>query len=68
MVSGNQYLVGMGQLREPLVQILEFVQCANPEGIPGVNQQVAVRNLDLAVHAVGVGDADNSHGVGGSGQ
>lgn len=66
VVAGNQDFISVGQFGEPQVQILQFVQSADSQAVAGVDQQVAVRHLDLAMHAVGVGDADYSHGVEGS--
>lgn len=61
MIAGDQDLVGMGLLGEPVVEILKFGEGAHAEAIAGMNQNVAFRYVDLSVHAVGIGDTDQPH-------
>ena len=62
MIAGDNDLHGMGQLSEPGVEV--GIHCRTPAEeceVSGMNENVAVRNIELAMELVGIGDANDTN-------
>ena len=62
VVSGDEYLVAVGEFHEPVQEIQHFILRSVFREVSAVHNHISVRKVfQKMVFAVSVGDLDNSH-------
>jgi hypothetical protein len=62
MIAGNNDLRAMGEFAEPGIEV--GIHCRTPAEeceISGMNEDVAVRDIEFAMQLVGIGDANDAN-------
>lgn len=67
VVAGDDHLVAMRERADPIERDTQLVEISAPAHVACVNEDVSIRDVELVVEEMRVGDRDDAHHTMGGG-